>query len=79
MELLEKGVNKLLTRAQERKKMGRGFDVEGFKRQMEELEEFMKKTREENVDIEVYKIREENDQAGLEENTLAKKKRGLVW
>lgn len=60
MEILEERARKMLKRVQERKRVGRGFDVEGVKRQMQELEDFLRKTKEEIVDMEVYKIKEEN-------------------
>lgn len=59
MEVLEERARRMLKRVQERKRVGRGFDVAGVKREMEDLEAFLRKTKEELVDMEEYRIKDE--------------------
>lgn len=66
MEILEERARRMLKRVQERKRVGRGFDVAGVKKEMDELEAFLKKTKDELVDMDEYEIKEdEEDMKGI--------------
>ncbi|KAI5783557.1 hypothetical protein EDC01DRAFT_663554 [Geopyxis carbonaria] len=62
LELVEERARRLVRRIRERKRVGRGFDVWGVKKDIQALSDFLKETEANIVDPEEYRVKDETEE-----------------